>query len=96
MTDDENAIYAVTTRMPGKRETVFVKKRDQAKSLTKYGGYDDYSKIFLSDDSEITGIIYNHYHGRYWNHPQFRGLSLGEKIEKIQEIMHDETKEVLK
>lgn len=95
MTDDENVIYAVTTSKSGKRETVFVKKRDQARLLEKYGGYDDHSKIFLSDDSEITGIIYNHYHDRYWNHPQFRGLPLKEKIEKIQEIMHDETKGVL-
>ena len=96
MTDDENVIYAVTTSMSRKRETVFVKKRDQAKLLEKYGGYDNYSKIFLSDDSEITGIIYNRYHERYWNSPRFRGLPLNEKIEKIQEIMHDETKGVLK
>ena len=96
MTDDENVIYAVTTSKPWKKETVFVKKRDQAKLLEKYGGYDNYSKIFLSDDSEITGLIYNRYHERYWSSLRFRGLSLNEKIEKIQEIMHNETKRVLK
>ena len=96
MTDDENVIYVVKTSKSGKRETVFVKKRDQARLLEKYGGYDNYSKIFLSDDSEIAGLIYNRYHERYWNSLRFRGLPLNEKIEKIQEIMHDETKGVLK